>query len=258
LCVKELSVHQAQKEYDFAQELSLTSHSNIVNYQLVNFNLLESRWYQLGSYDHYSQFILNHKVPNPISLITHFRDLVSGLSHIELKKFVHLDLKPANILVGDPEERNIPTLLIGDFGTMVKVGTLIDDDQEGDGKYIAPEVFEPDYKASTKFDVFSLALCVIEIATAEPMNNSKWNEFRNWEEEKREIKKIPNLSNDIFSLIPKMLSRNPLKRPNASDIFPLVQCNLNHLAEQLPHKKPKLSFTMKELLDETSQMSGTR
>jgi serine/threonine protein kinase len=61
----------------------------------------------------------------------------------------------------------VPMLLIGDFGSMVEVGTLIDDDQEGDGKYIAPEVFKPNYQASTKFDIFSLALCIIEIATGE-------------------------------------------------------------------------------------------
>lgn len=75
----------------------------------------------------------------------------------------------ANIFVGTPPHgHSIPTLLIGDFGTMVEAGTILDD-EEGDGKYIAPEVFQEDYKASTKFDVFSLALCIIEIATAEPV-----------------------------------------------------------------------------------------
>lgn len=78
--------------------------------------------------------------------------------------------KVANIFVGTPPHgQSIPPLLIGDFGTMVEVGTLLDDDQEGDGKYIAPEVFQENYKASTKFDIFSLALCIIEIATAVPV-----------------------------------------------------------------------------------------
>jgi hypothetical protein len=70
-------------------------------------------------------------------------------------------------MVGTPGPYNIPPLLIGDFGTMVEVGTLIDDDQEGDGKYIAPEVFDPNYTASTKFDIFSCALCLIEISSGE-------------------------------------------------------------------------------------------
>lgn len=142
----------------------------------------------MGSYDQYSQKTLHNKLPNPITLLHHFRDLVSGLAHIESFQFVHLDLKPgtfliqfhslfentnrflANIFVSSPPHgQNIPSLLIGDFGTMVEAGTLLDDDQEGDGKYIAPEVFQENYKASTKFDIFSLALCIIEIATAEPV-----------------------------------------------------------------------------------------
>lgn len=70
---------------------------------------------------------------------------------------------------------------------MVESGTLIDDDQEGDGKYIgifliievtffflyvvAPEVFEPNYIATPKFDIFSLALCIVEISTGEQVRN---------------------------------------------------------------------------------------
>lgn len=48
----------------------------------------------------------------------------------------------ANILVGEVcGTTGIPRLVIGDFGSMVQVGTLIDDDQEGDGKYIGIFLF---------------------------------------------------------------------------------------------------------------------
>jgi len=224
LCVKEVSVCQARKEFDFAKELSVQFNPNIMQYRLVPPMFLESIWCQYGSYDQYSQNILNNVCPGPVTMISHFLDLVSGVGHIEALKFVHLDLKPANILVGDFHAgTNIPNLLIGDFGTMVEVGTLIDDDQEGDGKYIAPEVFQQNYKASTKFDVFSLALCIMEISTGEHMNNDKWNQFKGWEEEHFEIKKLENLDDNIFQIILKMLSKNPVNRPNATDILPILQ-----------------------------------
>lgn len=49
------------------------------------------------------------------------------------------------------------------------------------------------------------------------MSNEKWNQFK---QEKIEIKKPDNLSQHIFELVPKMLSLNPLNRPNATDILP--------------------------------------
>jgi serine/threonine protein kinase len=252
--VKEISDEDVQKEYRFAKDLASVPHPNIVEYQFVEPNLLESNWFKLGSFDQYAVGTLKNKPPNPINLLHHFRDLASGLAHIQAFQFVHLDLKPANIFVGTPAHgETVPPLLIGDFGTMVEVGTLLDDDQEGDGKYIAPEVFQEDYEASTKFDIFSLALCMVEIATAEPMTNAKWNEFKTWEEEKREILKFDNLCEEVFVLIPRMLSRSPANRPNASEILPIIQVKLDQLKERLTQKK--ISFTMKELLEETSQMA---
>jgi len=254
LCVKEISEEDIQKEYGFAKELSSIPHPNIVEYHFVQPNLLESLWYKLGSYDQYSLVTLHNKPPDPVTLLCHFRDLASGLSHIQAFNFVHLDLKPANIFVGTPVHgENIPPLLIGDFGTMVEAGTLIDDDQEGDGKYIAPEVFQENYTASIKFDIFSLALCIVEIATGEPMTNNKWNEFKSWEEENREILKFENLCEEVFILIPMMLSRNPSRRPNASEILPIIQDKLDQFIKDRPEKK--VSFAMKELLEETSQMA---
>jgi hypothetical protein len=51
------------------------------------------------------------------------------------------------------------------------------------------------------------------------MTNNKWNFFRVWEEENKEIQKIDSLPEEIFSLLSLMLSRNPKKRPNASEIL---------------------------------------
>jgi len=222
LCVKEVSSQQALKEFEFSKKLSSSYNPNVMTYNFVPPNLLESVWFQNGSYDQYARQILFGSPPNSISMLSHFRDLVSGVAHIELLGFVHLDLKPANIFVGSPVHDMIPSLLIGDFGSMVPVGTLLDDDQEGDGKYIAPEVFQPNYKASTKHDVYSLALSLIEISTAEAMTNEKWNEFRVRKQD-MELRQPSNLSEDLFSFIPKMLSLNPLCRPDASAMLPIIQ-----------------------------------
>lgn len=224
LSVKEVTASQARKEYEFAKELNSIPNPNIMKYTFIPPNLLESIWCQNGSYDQYAQRVLNNAPPSYLTMLHHFRDLASGAAHIELRRFVHLDLKPANILVSQPRAgSDVPLLIIGDFGSMVEVGTLIDDDQEGDGKYIAPEVFKPNYQASTKFDIFSLALCIIEIATGEQMSNDKWNQFK---QEKIQLKQFENMSEKVFGLLPRMLSLDPSLRPDATTILPILQKQL--------------------------------
>lgn len=79
-------------------------------------------------------------------------DLLSALQHLHSHGFIHLDLKPANVLM-TPSGR----LKLGDFGLLLEFKhkgrvTSEDDVQEGDSRYMAPELLRGEYGPAA--DVF--------------------------------------------------------------------------------------------------------
>lgn len=63
----------------------------------------------------------------PIQKLWHIvHDVCCGLAHLHSYHFVHLDIKPSNLLIG-----NDGTIKIGDFGLVTRDGSVMDD-QEGD------------------------------------------------------------------------------------------------------------------------------
>ena len=82
-------------------------------------------------------------------------DVANGLEHIHSCGLVHLDIKPANILID-----NKGILKIGDFGMATTQGPG-EDGEEGDQRYMAPELLASnDHRPSA--DIFSLALTLYE------------------------------------------------------------------------------------------------
>uniref|UniRef100_A0ACD5YXN5 Uncharacterized protein n=3 Tax=Avena sativa TaxID=4498 RepID=A0ACD5YXN5_AVESA len=94
--------------------------------------------------------------------------ICQGLHYLHQKKIVHLDLKPANILLGDYLVPKITDFgLSRCFGEMQsRVVTKI----AGTFGYLAPESFnntEVTYRNSYRLDIYSLGVVIIEILTGE-------------------------------------------------------------------------------------------
>ncbi|KAK8071103.1 protein kinase protein [Apiospora hydei] len=118
-------------------------------------------------------------------------ELCQGLQHIHNAGFVHLDLKPANILINFEG-----TLKIGDFGMAAALPIEKGPDFEGDREYLALEVLRGEIEKPA--DVFSLGLIMLEIAANVklPDNGATWTALR-----KDDFSEVPVLTQDANSVV---------------------------------------------------------
>lgn len=120
-----------------------------------------------------------------------------GLQHIHDSGFIHLDLKPANVLITFEG-----TLKIGDFGMASPWPAQPGIEGEGDREYIGPEVLKGQFDKPA--DIFALGLIILEIAgnVQLPDNGVSWQRLRNGD-----ISDVPSLT----------FSSNPSSLPDRSD-----------------------------------------
>ena len=183
---------------------------------------------------------------------------LKGLKYIHSKHMAHMDIKPDNILVSveksfnveksdistdsgaesdDPSSlmkkmdikedmagEDVQTFKIGDLGhvTSLTDGSLAP--EEGDCRYMAPELFLMDVDRSQlqKADIFSLGLTLYEAAslTSLPKNSfdgSLYEELRNGQ-----LPYLSNYSKRFNHLISSMIQSKPSERPSASKLIKQV------------------------------------
>ena len=147
----------------------------------------------------------------------------AALKHIHGCQVLHLDVKPANVLLTQDYR-----IKLADFGLATMVQDInamtYDLDREGDRAYLSPEILQQNVY-STGADVYSLGLIILEMSgnVVLPGEGDAWRRLRegdietgiNWDGRSRELK----------SLVMKMLQPDPLKR-----------CTIAHL---LSHSRVK-------------------
>ena len=111
-------------------------------------------------------------------------ELSLGIKHIHDSNFIHLDLKPANILITFEG-----TLKIADFGMASPWPAQSDIEGEGDREYIGPEILKGQFDKPG--DIFALGIIIFEIAgnVQLPDNGLSWQRLRNGD-----ISDVPSLS----------------------------------------------------------------
>ncbi|CAL8129797.1 unnamed protein product [Orchesella dallaii] len=159
-----------------------------------------------------------------------FIDMLLALQHLHTHHLVHMDLKPDNIFltVGSPT-----IFKLGDFGIVVCLEEQKDVEfTEGDSRYLAPEVMQG--KVSTKADVFSLGLTLLEVACSVdlPKSGELWH--------------MPDSLQPIVKL---MITPDVNGRPDVSDLFnvPAVRAHV-----QRRKWKRRMASLKKKLLDVAS------
>ena len=89
-----------------------------------------------------------------------FTQLVSAVEYLHEKEIVHRDLKPQNILINSGEQ-----IRVADFGLAMQGDCQELDDYAGSKGYMCPEIEEGSPYNGKEADVFSLGVCLFNIAT---------------------------------------------------------------------------------------------
>ncbi|KAL4925888.1 tyrosine protein kinase SWE1 [Aspergillus undulatus] len=127
-------------------------------------------------------------------------ELSTGLKHVHDSGFIHLDLKPANILVTFEG-----VLKIADFGMATRWPADEGIEGEGDREYIGPEILMGRYDKPA--DIFSLGLIIFEIAgnVELPDNGLSWQKLRNGD-----MSDVPSLTWSSETTVLRDASGNPV------------------------------------------------
>jgi serine/threonine protein kinase len=169
-----------------------------------------------------------------------FKDITSGLAHLHASNYIHRDLKPSNCLLH--QDGNELRCLISDFGEVQSENTVRKSTgSTGTISYCAPEVLRKDETGrygnfTTKSDIFSLGMILyfmcfgrLPYKSADSIQEENEDidllraEISTWSGFQGERKERPDLPNQLYSFLKRLLAIDPNDRPSAPDILHAIQ-----------------------------------
>ncbi|TGZ83731.1 kinase-like protein [Ascodesmis nigricans] len=171
-------------------------------------------------------------------IISFFRDIASGLSHLHLNGFIHRDLKPSNCLLHETPGHGI-TVLVSDFGEVQQVDQIRNSTgATGTISYCAPEVLTREFPGGNygnfteKSDVFSLGMilhfmCFGRLpyvgADSRHEENEDLDALRAEITAWKGLDDFKHLRSDLperlYHSLKTLISPDPAHRPSAADIL---------------------------------------
>jgi len=141
------------------------------------------------------------------------RHVLLALKFLHSHDFVHLDIKPANIM------RKHGHYKLGDFGLarrFISQGHVMSGVEEGDSRYLASELLEWNVKDKdlTKADLFSLGITAYELVMRPtdslPQNGEFWHLLRS---NNFPLAPSPVCSQELVDVIKSLMHADPSQRP---------------------------------------------
>lgn len=147
-------------------------------------------------------------------------DVANGLSALHERNYVHMDIKPDNILLSHGQRLGGAEHIykIADLGlATAAMRSGCDGITEGDSRYLSREVLKGDLSQLPRADVFSLGLVCYELLTnPRPLaaSGDEWQQMRDGH-----FKELPALEPSCWELLMKMMHPVASKRPSCKEIL---------------------------------------
>ena len=146
-------------------------------------------------------------------IMSFFKQLVRGISHIHKAGLIHRDIKPANIMMSKEGSRTC--LKLGDFGIVAKDDAKPHTLNIGTPLYMSPEA-EDDCLYTNKVDIFALGMILIELH----LDLTDKSERREVLVEAKNGTIKPFIHKELAK---QMLNHEPKERPEASQILECLE-----------------------------------
>jgi len=184
------------------------------------------------------------------SLVAHLlRQLLDGLDTVHAGRWVHRDVKPANLLL-DATGEAAPHLLLADFGIalhesdvrLTETGLV-----HGTPGFMAPEAREGE-ASSTAQDVWAAAACALEALAPLP-HRSRPDPAAALPRLERALRgSVDPSAAGLGELLRAMLARDPAHRPTAAEARDRIPRDLGHPA-QWSRTAAGARFTVQDRVD---------
>ena len=186
-----------------------------------------------------------------------FRDIAAGMKYLHDHGYIHRDLKPSNCLLKRNDQGGL-TVLVSDFGEAQEQNVVRKSTgATGTVSYCAPEVLKktssdgPYGNFTDKSDIFSLGMILYFLCFASlPYQNanvlneesedleSLRIEVSQWTGFNGERKLRPDLPEELYFLLKRLLSVKPEHRPTVDEVVILIQQRTGH-AEPKSQRQPR-------------------
>lgn len=217
------------------------------------------------------QYLSGRRLPLE-EIYSFFKDITSGLNHLHINGYIHRDLKPSNCLLHDDGTGERPRVLVSDFGE-VQVEDMVRKSTGATGtiSYCAPEVLRRQSSGvygnfTRKSDIFSLGmilyfLCFARLpySHADILNEENEDldqlrdEIATWSGLHEERKLRPDLPEQLYTFLRRLLSLDPEERPTAEAI--LLGIKTNSGLDRISDSRPRPAGLMFEDLRNDSRIS---
>lgn len=166
-----------------------------------------------------------------------FKDITSGLRYLHANGYIHRDLKPNNCLLHKTSDGI--RVLVSDFGEVQAQNSIrLSTGATGTVSYCAPEVLRREYPGGPfgnftfKSDIFSLGMILYFLCFAQlPYSNADLiheeredldrlrEEISQWAGFDDARRMRPELPEQLYTFLERLLSVNPDRRPSADDVL---------------------------------------
>ncbi len=174
IAIKKVPIKEFKKEsqyFEEAKKINLTKHNNIVPIKYgckdAEFIYIAMPLYENGSL----KKLMDSRFLSSREIIKYSLQFLAGLNHIHVKKLLHFDIKPENILITKSNQA-----VISDFGLAEYTGRYGFSKINGTTEILAPPEFFVQKEHNIKYDIYQAGITLYRMCVGDDVFLSEVND----------------------------------------------------------------------------------